>query len=173
MKKVQYIFTLLICITTLMISCQKNKEIPTSDDIGTHAFYLLNNFENTSEKEYINSMYTYEELKSYVQKNADSLENDFKENIAVLTKENFNSRIKKDYKNLKETATSFNIDWNDIEAINFQYWPRAKYGIESLKGDLFFTHDTKNYKVTVTSLKVGNSYFITKIEALKEVIPEQ
>lgn len=169
MKKVQYIVSLLVMTATLLISCQKTKEIASPDDIGTYAFNLLNNLEKTTEEAYLNKLYTYEELQRFVKNNQDQFEKEFKDNLSVLTKANYDARTKLDYKRLNEIATSLGIQWNAIEAINFRYWPRAKNGVKSIKGDLFFTHSKGTYKVLVTAFDAGNKFFITKIEGLEKV----
>lgn len=158
---------------TLLISCQKSKEIASSDDIGSYAFNLLNTIENTTEEEYLNKLYTYEELQQYVKNNPDQFEKEFKDNVAVLTKENYNSRNRKDYKNLKDIAAAFNINWATIEPITFKYWPRAKNGVKSIKGDLYFTHNQQDYKIIVTAFDIGNAFVISKIEKLEKVVDKK
>lgn len=173
MKKVQYIVSFLVITATLLISCQKTTKIVSADEIGTYAFNLLQGIDNATEQEYIQSLYTYEELRAYAKKNADSLVGEFKESIAVLTKANYNSRSKRDYKNLKDLAASFNINWATIEPVTFKYWPRAKNGIKSIKGDLYFTHNQQNFKIIVTAFDTGNGFVVSKIENLQKVVDQK
>lgn len=168
MNKSYIIFFIVMCTTILFSSCQNSKELTSSDDIGTYAFGILTQLNTCTEQEFLQNLYTYEEMNAYVKKHSYEFEKEFLDNYAVVTKTNFDSRLIKDYKKLKETGTSFLIDWTAIEPIEFKYWPRAKYGVKSMKGDLFFGYDKKAYKVTVTAFEAGDSYFVTKIENLQK-----
>ncbi|WP_298427827.1 hypothetical protein [uncultured Kordia sp.] len=173
MKKVQYIVSFLIIAATLLISCQKNKRTVTADEIGTYAFNLLSNIENTTEQEYIEHLYTFGELRAYAKKNADSLVDEMKQSIAVMTKDNYDARSKRDLKTLKNSGASFQIDWSTIEPVTFKYWPRAKNGIHSIKGDLYFTHNQENYKIIITAFDTGDGFIVSKIENLQKIVEEK
>ncbi len=153
----------------ILTSCQQSKKLASSDEIGTYAFNVLTNLESLSENEYINRFYTFEELKSYVLAHPDEFGKEFLENYKVITKKDFNSRLIADYNKLQQEGTTFQIDWSEIEPVNYQYWPRATNGVQSMKGDLFFTHNKKAYKVTVTAFKAGTDFYVTKINDFSAV----
>ena len=171
MKKTRSIFTLVLLISTLFISCQSDtKKLASSDDIGTYAFGVLNSLHTISETAYIQKLYTFEEMNAYVKAHPYEFEKEFLDNYSVVTKANFNTRLSKDYQKLKKEGENLGIDWNAIESIEFKYWPREKYGVKAMKGDLFFGYNKKAYKITVTAFEANDGYFVTKIENLQKVI---
>lgn len=171
MKKTHSIFTLLVFVSILFTSCQSDtKKLASSDDIGTYAFGVLTSLVDISEQEYMQRLYTFEEMNAYVKAHSYEFEKEFLDNYSVVTKANFNARLSKDYQKLKKDGENLGIDWTAIESIEFKYWPRAKYGVKAMKGDLFFGYNKKAYKVTVTAFEANDGYFVSKIENLQKVV---
>ncbi|WP_298514796.1 hypothetical protein [uncultured Kordia sp.] len=167
MKKLQFI-VLAIIATTFFISCQDSKHISNADDLGKYAFDILKKFENSSKEDYVNSLLTLEEFKSFAKKNGDSMQQVVKESIEKLDKKTYESGLLRQYTLLKDKAKELNISWNAIEYGDFTYEERTDDGMTGIRGQLTFTHNGTQYEVSTSALLTDNVYVPVIINQLNE-----
>lgn len=168
MKKLIFFLTALFA-TTFSAHCQTNKKVDTPEDVGKYAFNVLKNFDNISGEEFIDKLFTIEELKAYVEKHMDdTTESEVKDQINRLTVEGYNARIKEEYTVLKEKATKYSIKWNAIEYLAFEYKEKSEQAFTGIRGKLLFTHKGSVYQVDVQAFKIDNKYIPYIILQLSE-----
>ncbi|MEM6719075.1 MAG: hypothetical protein AAF611_07170 [Bacteroidota bacterium] len=156
MKKIIFLFTALL--TTFSVYCQIDKRADTPEAVGTYTLSVLKSLDHTPAKAFIHKLLTIEELKAYVEKNVSTTESNIKEQINRLTVTQYNERVTDEYKSLKEKATDYNIKWNAIEFVDFEYEKEEQEGFEGVNGKLIFKHNETKYRVKVEAFLIDDKY---------------
>ncbi|AXG70937.1 hypothetical protein KORDIASMS9_03192 [Kordia sp. SMS9] len=167
MKKTLFLFILSLTISFSAFA-QINKKVDMPEALGMYAFKLLQNFENTSDKEFIYSLLTLEELKAYTTKHVDAEESYTKREINRLTTEEYHAKITKEYTELQENAKTFKIKWSAIEFVDFTYEEKAEDGFTGIQGKLFFKHNNVTYRTKVDAFLMEDKYAPLIVRSLIE-----
>ncbi|WP_420573110.1 hypothetical protein [Kordia sp.] len=173
MKKLSFLFTFIIA-TTLFISCQNSdsnsnsKGVSKAEDVGKHTFNLLKSLENITKEEYVQKLFTVEEIKEFGKKNADSLSERAKADIEGVTKVEYDERMIKDYNSLRKIGLRADIVWNNIKYKDYDFKKKEEDGLSGTLGKLSFTHNGKNYAVRVSTFFTENQYILIGIRRLTE-----
>lgn len=167
MKKIAILFVL-CSLTTLFISCGSSSLIKEPDAVGTHAFKILKDIQNTSKQDFINKLLTIETLREAIKKDENGFSEKMKNEITRMTKEDYNSRIARDYNELKKQAIDYNIVWNKIKYIDYTYKIKEKNGDKSTDGKLYFSHNSQTYTVSISTITIGEKFAIIELERLRK-----
>ena len=167
MKKIQLIVTVLVA-AALFISCKNSKGVSKPDDIGKYAFAMLKDFDNITKDNYINSIFTIDEIKAFGKRNAETLESKALKEIKRLEKGNYNRRMGNDYNRLKERAKKEEISWNAIAYDDYEFEERDEDGIKAYRGKLTFKHKDKTYNVSTISVLIEETYTLVRIFRLNK-----
>jgi len=167
MKKITAIFVLYIA-TTLLIYCGSSSAIQEPNAVGTYAFKILKDFKNVSEQAFLNKLLTYESLQETINKEGNTIADRTKNEFKRMTKEDYNSRITRDYDEIKAKAEEFGIVWNQIEYVNYTSKEKTRDGIKGSDGKLYFSHNGEKYTVTISAMDFGNGYSIIELERLRK-----
>jgi hypothetical protein len=165
MKKLYYIFALLIT-STLFIACQNSKGVAKAEDMGTYVFDVLKKMDNTSKDAYIQTIFTFEEVKEFGENNADLISERGRKEIANLDADKYNDRMERDYNRIKEEAEKFSIVWNAIEYSDYTYEDKEEDNVKGTKGQVLFKHNDVTYSVNVSALIVADSYRLIRLSRL-------
>lgn len=167
MKKLQFVFILCVS-TTLFIACGSQKTITEPNAVGTYAFKILKDFQKVSEQDFLEKLLTYEALQEAVNKEENAIGDRAKNEFKRMTKEDYTSRITRDYTEIKAKATAFGIVWNQIEYVNYTSEEKTRDGITGSDGKLYFNHNGEKYTVTISAMNLGNGYSIIELERLRK-----
>lgn len=167
MKKLISLFVL-YSTTTLFMACGSTSTIKEPDAIGTYAFKILKDIQTTSKEEFINKLLTIEALHEAIKKDENGFSERMKNEITRMTKEDYNSRIANDYNQIKEKAIEYGIVWNKIKYIDYTYKLKERNGDKSTDGELYFSHNSQTYTVSVSTINIGEGYSIIELERLKK-----
>lgn len=167
MKKSSFLLITLFIVTFSGYS-QNSKNVATADEVGKYAFNVLKNLENTSKEQFKNNLLTIEELKEYVNKHSDSLE-EFKEEMNKTDNASYQERVFKVYNEFKEKKKEFKIVWKDIEYSNFTYDEREEVGLKGIRAKLFFKYKENEYVVRIAAIHIKNAYYPLIIRRLRAV----
>ncbi len=165
MKKLYYIFALLIT-STLFIACQNSKGVAKAEDMGKYVFDVLKKMDNTSKDDYIQTIFTIEEVKEFGKNNADIINERGRKQIADLTAEKYNERMEIDYNSIKKAAENYGIVWNAIEYSDYTYEDKEEDNVKGTKGEVLFKHNDVTYSVNVSALIVADSYRLIRLSRL-------
>ncbi|QHI34766.1 hypothetical protein IMCC3317_01100 [Kordia antarctica] len=167
MKKITILFVL-CSFTTLFLACGSSSTIKEPDAIGKYAFKILKDIQTTSKQEFLTKLLTIETLREAVKKEENGFSERAKNEITRMTKEDYNSRIERDYNQLKKQAIKYNIVWNKIKYIDYTFKIKEKNGDKSTDGTLYFSHNSQTYVVSVSTVNIGEGYSIIELERLKK-----
>lgn len=143
----------------------KNKvddAVKEPEQIGKHAFDILRNFSETTEKEFIEKFISLREYDDVV-KNTPGVGATLLGNTLSITEENWKNRIKNDYRTIKELGIEDNIKWKDIEYQKFDYTEKTDGGLTFYGGKMFFNFNGKSYYVKVGSVLSKEEYKLVKL----------
>lgn len=167
MKKLQFVLIAIIT-TSFFISCQNSKNITKAEDFGPYAFNILKNLDNTSKEDFLNSLFTFEEIKTFAKRHKDSIPKKALDKLDELKKEEYEKRIGGEYDKLKAKGEKYNITWSDIEYSGYKYDERTEGGLTGIRGKLSFKHKDTLYIVRASALRDGESYIPLIIRRLSK-----
>jgi hypothetical protein len=167
MKKIYCIFPLLIT-SMLFIACQNARGVKKAEDMGKYAFDVLKKFDNTSKKEYLKTIFTFEEVKEFGKTHADEIGEKGLKEIASLTAEDYNGRMERDFNSIKEKTEKHSIVWNDIEYSEYTYEAKKEDNIQGTRGEIVFKHNDNTYSVRVSALLVDDTYTLIRLSRLNQ-----
>lgn len=167
MKKIMTLFVLSIVLTSF-VACVSTKVVKEPDALGTYAFRMLKDLQGMSEQDFINKLLTIETLREAVKKEGNEMNEKVKNEISRMSKEDYNARIIRDYKEIKEKGTEYNIVWNKIKYIDYTYKARVKNGVKESDGTLSFSHNSDTYTVSISAMNLGDGYAIIELERLRK-----
>ena len=146
---------------------QNSKGVATTDEVGKFAFNILKNLDNTSEEEFINSLFTIEELKEFLNRHKDSF-NTIKEQISGMEDGAYHKRVAGAFNDMRDRAKQFNIVLKDIEYSDFTFEKKTDDGLTGVQGKLLFKYKEKEYQIQVAALLLDNQYNTLIIRKLRE-----
>lgn len=165
MKKLSLLLIVLL-ITSFSGYSQNSKAVATTDEVGKYTFNVLKNLDNTSEKEFVNSLFTIDELKEFVNKHTDSLQ-DIKQQINSMEDGEYYKRVSEVYNEMKGSAKQFNIVLKDITYSDFTFEERTDEGLKGIRGKVTFKYKETEYQVRVAALEVDNKYIPVIIRKIR------
>ncbi|MFK7747022.1 MAG: hypothetical protein AB8B65_01395 [Kordia sp.] len=167
MKKLQFVIIALIT-TTFFISCQDSKIINKAEDLGHYAFNILKKLDDIPKEEFLNHLFTIEEIKVFAEKYKDSMPERAYESFEKLKKEKYEGTIFGEYEELKKRGEKYTIVWSEIEYSNFTFKKQTQGGLAGIKGVLSFKHKDTLYTVRASALEDGTSYIPLIIRRLNK-----
>ncbi len=141
MKKLNIIILFLIILN----SCtQKIKE---PQDIGKAVFDILQkDITSMSMEEYAGYLLSKDEVKSF-----------------GINSEEYVNSISDNYNKFIEKSKSKNIDWNNVQYIDFEYKIKSGGPSEVIRGIVSYKYNDKTYKAKVFALWIGEEYRFIEI----------
>ena len=167
MKKTYYIFTLLIT-SILFIACQNTRGVENAEDMGKYAFDILKKIDNTSKEAYLKTIFTIEEVKEFGKTHAEEIGERAQKEIASLTVEDYNGRMERDYKKIKNITANDSIVWKNIEYSDYTYETKLEDGMKGTRGELFFKYNDTDYSIRVSALNVDEVYTLVRLSRLSK-----
>lgn len=161
---------LLICsiiFISMIVSCEKSK-FKEPDQIGKYAFDILKSMQDITKEDYINHFVSVEDLREYVKRNEDKIEDKIKNKMTSLTKEEVASEIGEDFNRLKKKAIESGIIWKDIEYQDYTYKLEKEGSLEGTIGDLYFKYNAETYRVKISTILLEHGYALVEVKRLKK-----
>ena len=162
-----FAFFLLIAIT--LSSCS-NGSLTEPEQIGKHVFGIMKTNSTIGKQSYIDNFISIEEIrelgKNYEGEEEFLIDEDTRNELTSMLKEEWIRRIEKDYNRIKEEGARSGIIWQDIEYLDFIYQIANEDGLETNEGELYFIYDGETYKVETGSIWNGKEYLIVGIQGL-------
>ena len=155
---------------TITTYAQNYTQIETPEGIGKYAFSILKKVDHISDKEFINSFITIEEIKAYVNKMPDSTSSRIKEQMDEMSLASYEKKVLDELEELRISAKQKAIDLTTIEYIDFSFKKRVRDGITGIRGKLVFQYKEKKFTIKVASFLIDNKYVPLIIRRLDEYI---
>lgn len=152
----------LIALLFALISCTNNK-VKEPEQIGHQVFEMLKSINTVYKEEYYKSFFSVEEARE-LGKNEDFLtDENLRNEMTSLKKEDWISRMDTDYNRIKEKAAKSGINWSEIKYLDFVYEIENERGMKGCQGELYFGFNKESYKVETTSLWNGMEYRLIRV----------
>ncbi len=164
MRKINLIVIALMAVVIGLSSCTKRVKDP--DKIGLQVFEILKNFDSLGRMEYGKNFITFEEFHAIGSNKSLKIEEEVRNNISSLTKEDWKEKedeVSENYREIFELGDDNDITWSNIEYMDFSYNLRNE-PLKTVEGLLIFWHRTEEYKIETTSVWNGNEYLLVDIE---------
>ncbi|WP_298514800.1 hypothetical protein [uncultured Kordia sp.] len=165
MKKIAFLFIIFLT-TTFSAYCQDTKSDFNANELGKEAFNILKELDKSSEKDFINKLYSLQEIKAFINKKLDTVPSEIRENINQMTTEEYHKKVIDEFNDLKKVGKQYSIDWNSIEYSDFTYEKREESGLKGLRGELVFKSQNEAYIVDVEAILVEDIYEIMIVTIL-------
>jgi hypothetical protein len=166
MKKMNF-KVLFVAIIFALSSCSTNS-IKEPEQIGKQVFEILKDISSSSKENYIANFLSIEEIRE-LGKNEEVVKyEDTRNEMTSMLKEEWISKIEKDYNRIKEKGGKSGISWNEIQYLDFVYELKYKKGMKFCAGELYFKFNDKSFKIEVKSIFDGKKYRLVEIEDLYE-----
>lgn len=148
-------------------ACQApTNELPI-EEVGRHAFEVLQNAPNLSEDELLGSFISIPQLTQIVSQNNP----DLLERVQRLTPELRAKRLLKEIDRIREKDAESGILWEDARYMDLIYEVEEKdnEGLPSCIGDLYFKHDDTVFRTKIIALRAASGkYILTDVDGLAE-----
>jgi hypothetical protein len=157
MKNTAFLFIsfLLLTFTT---TAQNAKQLDTPEDIGQYGFSILQKLDNISEKEFINSFITFDEIKAFVTELPDSTASKMKGQLKEMSLEMYEERVTTELKKLKETAKQATIDWTKATFLEYTFNKKSEDGVTGIRGKVIFSYKDQKYEARVSAFLIDGKY---------------
>ena len=152
-----------------MISCKQEKRVIHPEKMAPKILSILKEIQVTGQEEYLTHFIHIDELRTYIN-NDISIDQNIKNRITSITKDEYYTEIKENYYELKESAIDYGIVCKDIEYLDFIYEVEEEGGLQGVEGVLYFKYQENKYEVEITLIKIGNEYGLFRLEDLYERI---
>ncbi len=156
-----------ICGIMILSSCKTQTEIDKPEKIGTQVFSIIKEMQTTTKDGYLGSFLQIEELRELVNNKEFKIDGEIKNEIRLLTREEYYSSIKKEYNIIKGRAVGYGIEVAKITYLDFVYKTRQKGGLTVYEGILYFKYNDKIYQIESTSIDIGKKLGLTGIKDLR------
>jgi hypothetical protein len=135
--------------------------------MGRYTITLLKKLDTISEKEFMNSFMTYEEIVAYINSLPDSTTVKIKEQLKEMPKEKYEERVLTELKKFKETITQNDIDLTKISYVTYDYKERTEDGVTGIRGTVIFRHGILKYEVKASAFLIDGKYVPLIVRRLK------
>jgi len=161
------LFYVMIIVTNIIILVSCGKEsIQDPEAIGKNTFEILQNIDQYSLEEYKSNLISINELRELA-KNEDVITKESKRNIlSKIPIEKWNEQIEEDYNKLIEIGAEDEINWSQIEFLDYIYQIKTDSGAKETYGTLSFKFNNKKYNVKINSIYDGNEFKIIAINRI-------
>ena len=160
-------FKLLLVVSLIITSCSTNA-IKDPTQIGKQVFGILKDISSTSKSNYVANFLSIEELRELGKNDRVVTDESTRNEMTSTLREDWDSEIEEYYNDIKVKGEKYEINWNEIEYLDFVYEMETDYGIKVCNGTLYFKHKNKPYEVEVSSIFNGREYKLVKIKSLYE-----
>lgn len=155
---------IILIFTTIIVSCSNNIDKP--EKLGNEVILLLKKSNTISDKEYFSEFISLNELNSFWKKTV--INEKDREQISSITQDMWKQKIINDFIKIKEKGLKYNIDWENIELIDFIYEIKEKNEVKGLNGKLIFTSNDMKYKIQTTFIQIDDEYKLYEIKDLRK-----
>ena len=162
------LLSLLTC-SMLFVACSPKNSVSSIDDTGESVFNLIKQLDDIEAEEYEKHFITYEQFLQLMKKSK-SNDDKLKEMIdnKLYGAEELRKLSKKFYERLKSIGQEKNIEWAEIEFIDYDYHIELEDGLEMIAGETTFSYENTTYIIYSSSFQIENKFVLANINRLDE-----
>ena len=151
-----------------VLTCKKAESKKDPNSIGIEVFEILKDFNTKSMDEYISATINLNELKK-IAKDTSLLNYDFnRRQIEKLTEEKLNESKIVQYKKIKEAGIDREINWSEIDYLDFTFENEKEEGSKVCNGRTYFKYDDDVFYAESKSIFDGSGYRLMLIEDIRK-----
>lgn len=157
----------ILLITLAYISSCNSKRLTEPEHVGNKVFGVLESISIKSKKEYLKNFLSIEKLRELAKNEKIVTEEKARNRLTSITKTEWEDRIFDDYNNFKENGIAYEINWKNIEYLDFIYETKDFDGIKTLEGYIYFKHLDNSFRISIIAFWIGAEYKIVEIDDLR------
>lgn len=154
---------LLVLSVLVLTACGPSSRVSDPEDVADQVMDILEDMGDMSKEDFREEFLTFDELQDLAEDEEAITKSLARKRLKERKESDFNEDLDKSFSRLIERGAEYDIEWDDIEFVDFEYKVDKNDGIKACGGRVIFKSGNKKYTASSVSIWDGSGYCLLSL----------